>query len=175
MSDPVRRHIYFSILDINKVANDSIENIKLLISDYGDMPPRPMRNNVSYMIGTDDDSDDIIIYLMDIPDTCKRIFSRSMRRVLKPILKPMSKIVVRLIKTLKTAMIHFNLEEAVLVVPEQFEEYRNIFDAAIHYSYDIIDKRYDPDTGEALIYVKSNGKDDIKIKEIITLGDEEDE
>ena len=173
MSDPVRRHIYFSILDINKVANDSIENIKALISNYGEI--QPIRSNVSYVIGTDDDSDDLIIYLMDIPDTCKRMFSRSMRRVLKPILKPMSKIVVRLIKTLKTAMIHFNLEEAVLVVPEQFEEYRNIFDAAIHYSYDVIDKRYDPDTGEALVYVKSNGKDDIKIKEVITLGDEEDE
>ncbi len=173
MSDSTRRHIYFSMLDVNKLANSSIEDVKSLISDYADV--QPVHGNVSYVIGTDDDSDDIVIYMMDIPNTCKHIFSRSMRRVLKPILKPMSKIVVRLIKTLKTAMIHFNLEEAVLVVPEQFEEYRNIFDAAIYYSYDIIDKRYDPETGEALIYVKSNGKDDIKIKEVITLGDEEDE
>lgn len=168
------RKVYFAVLDIDPMTELSYQELKEEFNSMKELPPSAP--NQTYVTGKNSD-DEYIIFIFDIPKGAKRLFKFHQRSVIRKYCKPSIKIMAKLHQSLAALMVYENLEEIELIIPDQITHYRYIFRTVIATMFDIIDERYDPESGEGYIHVRSKiNPDDITIKGIFPVGkDDEDE
>lgn len=163
--------IVVGVLDIPHLQNMSKDELKAAMKTIEESP-RPS-NKQTYVYGMNEDGD-YAVYLFDLPTAAKKDFSVTQRNILRKVFATPVTIGTRLIRSLMALMIHLNIKEAVLITPTAFEVYNDIFDKAISYTFDEIDKRFDPESGERISHVKAKFTEkDIKIQQVITLEGED--
>ena len=142
--------IFFDVWVLDSIKNSTISELKEAVAESS---LGPLNNNEGMDILKSTDGD-YLIPQPYLPSSTKKQLSLPKRFILRKFFKPVPDICSVLLVSIQALLEYAKLEGTILIIPDQFVEYRKIFRMVIPEIFEIIDERYDPDTGEAIIHVK---------------------
>ena len=143
--------IFFDVWILDSIKNSTISELKEAVAKSS-LGPLNINEGMDILKSTDGD---YLIPQPYLPSSTKRQLSLPKRFILRKFFKSIPDICSVLLISIQGLLEDVKLEETTLMIPDQLIEHRRVFRMVIPEIFEIIDERYDPDTGEAIIHVKS--------------------